>query len=89
MFGTFQTSIWSFGLQKSIIIFKEWQDSVSLKVLRFGIYQVNDVYHSFNDHSSFLSRFQGPNRPAEIVTIPIGSTNIFAVMNDKNKNMLG
>ncbi|KAL9963798.1 hypothetical protein ACROYT_G027341 [Oculina patagonica] len=31
----------------------------------------------------------GPNKPGEIVTIPIGSTNIFANMKEKNKNMLG
>lgn len=33
--------------------------------------------------------FQGPNKPAEVVTIPIGSTNIFAEMKEKNGNMLG
>lgn len=31
----------------------------------------------------------GPNNPDEIVTIPIGSTNIYAAMKEENKNMLG
>jgi len=37
----------------------------------------------------FISWFQGPNKPGEIVTIPIGSTNIYAAMREKSKNMLG
>lgn len=38
-------------------------------------------------HQSFC--FQGPNKPGEIITIPAGSTNVFAKVKGNTENMLG
>lgn len=38
-------------------------------------------------HQSFC--FQGPNKPGEIISIPAGSTNVFAKVKGNTENMLG